>query len=124
MLKLCRVTKVKVLFLVLEYVFNFNLFEFSAAILEKSLFVFSISQSIRCNVVSKHKSIEWLEFMLNIIDLQSNPWFYMGVITAFQLQYPVIEYDSELATYHPLKPVPLPFSFYRLVYIYFPVKLV
>ena len=37
MLKLCRVTKVKVLFLVLVYVFNFNLFEFSAAILEKGL---------------------------------------------------------------------------------------
>ena len=37
MLKLCRVTKVKVLFLVLVYVFNFNLFEFSAAILDKGL---------------------------------------------------------------------------------------
>ena len=37
MLKLCRVTKVKVLFLVLVYVFDFNLFEFSAAILEKGL---------------------------------------------------------------------------------------
>ena len=37
MLKLCRVTKVKVLFLVLVYVFNFNLFEFSASILEKGL---------------------------------------------------------------------------------------
>ena len=38
MLKLCRVAEVKVLFLVLVYVFNFNLFEFSAAILEKGLF--------------------------------------------------------------------------------------
>ena len=37
MLKLCRVTIVKVLFLVLVYVFNFNLFEFSAVILEKGL---------------------------------------------------------------------------------------
>ena len=37
MLKLCRFTKVKVLFLVLVYAFNFNLFEFSAAILEKGL---------------------------------------------------------------------------------------
>ena len=37
MLKLCRVTKVKVLFLVLVYVFSFNLFEFSAANLEKGL---------------------------------------------------------------------------------------
>ena len=34
-LKLCRVTKVKVLFLVVVYLFNFNFFEFSAAILEK-----------------------------------------------------------------------------------------
>ena len=38
MLKLCRVTKVKVLFLVLVYVFNFDLPEFSAAILDKGLF--------------------------------------------------------------------------------------
>ena len=41
MLKLCRVTKVKVFFLVLVYILilaNFNLFEFSAAILEKGLF--------------------------------------------------------------------------------------
>ena len=37
MLKLCRVTKVKVLFLVLVYVFNVNLFEFSAVFLEKGL---------------------------------------------------------------------------------------
>ena len=37
MLKLCRVTKVNVLFLVLVYVFKFNLFEFSAAILENGL---------------------------------------------------------------------------------------
>ena len=38
MLKLCTVTKVKVFFLVLVYVFNFDLFEFLAAILEKGLF--------------------------------------------------------------------------------------
>ena len=37
MLHFCRVIKVKVLFLVLVYVFNFNLIEFSAAILEKGL---------------------------------------------------------------------------------------
>ena len=37
MLKLCRFTKVKVFFVVLVYVFNFNLSEFSAAILEKGL---------------------------------------------------------------------------------------
>ena len=34
-MKLCRITKVKVFFLVLVYVFNSHLFEFSAAILEK-----------------------------------------------------------------------------------------
>ena len=38
MLKLGRVTKVKVLFLVLVFVFNLDLFKFSAAILEKGLF--------------------------------------------------------------------------------------
>ena len=37
MLKLYRITKVKVLFLVLVYIFNFKLFEFSFAILEKGL---------------------------------------------------------------------------------------
>ena len=37
MLKLGRVTKVKVLFLVLAFVFHFDLFKFSAAILEKGL---------------------------------------------------------------------------------------
>ena len=39
MLRLCRVTKVKVFFLVLAYVFDFYLFEFLAAILEKGLLV-------------------------------------------------------------------------------------
>ena len=38
LLKLCRFTKAKVFFLVLVYVFNFDSFEFSAAILEKGLF--------------------------------------------------------------------------------------
>ena len=37
MLKLGRVTKVKVFFLVLVYFFNIDLFEFSAAILERGL---------------------------------------------------------------------------------------
>ena len=37
MLKLGRVTKVKLLFLVLVFVFNFDLFKRSAAILEKGL---------------------------------------------------------------------------------------
>ena len=38
MLKLGRVSKFKMLFLVLVLVFNFDLFKFSAAILEKGLF--------------------------------------------------------------------------------------
>ena len=37
MLKLGRVTKVKVLLLALVFVFNFDLFKFSVAILEKGL---------------------------------------------------------------------------------------
>ena len=43
MLKLGRVTKVKVLFLMLVFVFYFDLFQFSAAILEKGL-LFSLDQ--------------------------------------------------------------------------------
>ena len=42
MLKLGRVTKVKVLLLVLVYVFNIDLFEFSAAVLEKGLLFFLV----------------------------------------------------------------------------------
>ena len=38
MMKLGRVTKVKV-FLALVFVFNFDLFKFSAAILEEGLFI-------------------------------------------------------------------------------------
>ena len=37
MLKLGRITKFKMLFLALVFVFNFDLFKFSAAILEKGL---------------------------------------------------------------------------------------
>ena len=47
MLKLGRVTKVKVLFLVLVFVFNFDLFKFSAAILEKGLFVTEMFDSLQ-----------------------------------------------------------------------------
>ena len=46
MLKLRRVTKVKVFLLVLVYVFNFDLFEFSSAILEKGLLLFDITDLI------------------------------------------------------------------------------
>ena len=49
MLKLCRVTKVKVFFLVLVYVFNFDLFEFPAAILEKGLFIAQTIETWQAN---------------------------------------------------------------------------
>ena len=39
MMKLGRVTKFKMLFLVVVFVFNFDLFKFSAAILEKGLLI-------------------------------------------------------------------------------------
>ena len=45
MLKLGRITKDKVLSLVLVYVFNFDLFEFSAAILEKGLLEIDYSRA-------------------------------------------------------------------------------
>ena len=45
MLKLGRVTEVKVLFLVMMFVFNFDLFKISAAILEKGLLVLKICTS-------------------------------------------------------------------------------
>ena len=43
MLKLGRVTKFRMLFLVLVFVFNFNVFKFSVAILEKGLFLSFLS---------------------------------------------------------------------------------
>ena len=46
MLKLCGFTKVKVFFLVLVYYFNFDLFEFSDAILEKGILFWTIEFSI------------------------------------------------------------------------------
>ena len=60
-LKLCRVTKVIVLFLVLVYVFNFNLFEFSAAILEKRLF----TRRCICNVIFILKNSLIVLFLLS-----------------------------------------------------------
>ena len=61
MLKLCRVAKVKVLFLVLVHVFNCDLFEFLAAILEKGLLFYVCMLSLAlhnkkdspCNFKSK-----------------------------------------------------------------------
>ena len=48
-LKLCRVSKVKVFILALVYVFNFALFEFSAAILAKGL-LRNFSVELQANV--------------------------------------------------------------------------
>ena len=68
MLRLCRVTKLKMLFLVLVCVFNFNLFEFLAAILEKSLLTRAIDTANRtnkwvCANLAKHELVvntrEW-----------------------------------------------------------------
>ena len=47
MLKLCRVAKAMVFFLVLKYFFNSDLFEFAAAILEKGLL---LKQCVQSNV--------------------------------------------------------------------------
>ena len=51
MSKLGRVTKVKVLFLVLVFVFKFDLFKFLAAILEKGLLRFFLQPA---SVVLSH----------------------------------------------------------------------
>ena len=62
MLKLCRVTKVKVVFLVLVYVFNFDLFEFSATILEKGLLM--LHKSIRTNTYLGYLSATMIKFSI------------------------------------------------------------
>ena len=63
MLKLCRVTKVNVFFLVLVCVFNFtnfNLFKFSFAILEKGLLVTNgFTDQSACRLPAAH-SAKWL----------------------------------------------------------------
>ena len=64
MLNLCSVTKVKVFFLVLVYVFNFDLFEFSAAILEKRVYWVSSPRSplgilIGKTTTAKHSPWIW-----------------------------------------------------------------
>ena len=64
MLKLCRVTNVKVLFLVLVYVFNFNLFLFSAVILEKVLLLIAISCLFQLHFAQKLNLMQ-LSSMIN-----------------------------------------------------------
>ena len=55
LLKLGRVTKVEVLFLVLVFVFNFDLFKFSAAILEKGLLA-PLSLGVKNKQAYTHKT--------------------------------------------------------------------
>ena len=57
MLKLGRVTKFKMLFLELVFVFNFDLFKFSAAILEKGLLKLSESILFRCRCQKSPRGI-------------------------------------------------------------------
>ena len=56
LLKLWRVTKVKVFFLVLVYIYNFDLFEFSTATLKKSLFMFEPFRPLSEKLVNSSKS--------------------------------------------------------------------
>ena len=74
MLRLGRVTKLKMFFLVLVFVFNFDLFKFSAAILEKGLLWIS---SMNRNVASRPSSpchfggatqITWIERVFLLVD--------------------------------------------------------
>ena len=84
MLKLCRVTKVKVLFLVLAYAFNFNLFEFLAAILEKGLLLCPCNHNrlkqhnqpirIQCKLCNQHQVQE------NKCDQNIHDWFWFGLL--------------------------------------------
>ena len=60
MLKLCRVSKVKVLFLVLVCVFYFNLFEFSVAILEKGLLASEPIQQLKWKICIEFADRPWI----------------------------------------------------------------
>ena len=67
MLKLCRVTKVKVFFLVLVYIFNFNLYEFLVAILEKGL-INPMIHMYFCQNTHSPKGLCALEYQENTCD--------------------------------------------------------
>ena len=78
MLKLCRVTKLKVIFPVLVYVFNFDLFEFSAAILEKGLF------EVKFHLLSDareraHKSVDGV-LITQISSWMTSNLFYLSLL--------------------------------------------
>ena len=72
MLKLCKVIKVKVFFLVLVYVFNFDLFEFSAAILEKGLLLLSTTKDGKGERGSLGTRLETLKLILGALKIR--PW--------------------------------------------------
>ena len=72
MLKLGRFTKVKVLFLVLIYVFNFNLFEFSAAILEKGLLIFIDNINIGISLSPKLLPVQCREYASGPLDVDAD----------------------------------------------------
>ena len=93
MLKLRRVTKVKVLFLVLVFVFNFtaysNVFEFSAAILEKGLFTKTIIPFalVGCEVI-----ITNLHYTLVGYFITSYPTRAHGIIILLCIPLEIISY--------------------------------
>ena len=68
-LKLCRVTKIKMFFLMLVYVFNFDLLEFLAAILEKGLLVTS-----ECGWFSKWTVVQVDLFLLCYLLIRNVYW--------------------------------------------------
>ena len=101
MLKLGRVTKVKVLFLVLVFVFHFDLFKFSAAILEKGLLwpiggafireerggggalirrftVVKYHESTRTHLNQFHKILSFVKANNIKVDLRECDWFGCG----------------------------------------------
>ena len=63
MSKLGRVTKVKVLFLVLVFVFNFDLFKFLAAILEKGLLLEKLKYFTETNGKGKGNGKKLLSYL-------------------------------------------------------------
>ena len=89
MLKPCRVTKVKVFFLAVLYIFNLDLVEFSATILKKGLHVFLhnppnhleicynfLVQVFDLRVITYlEKSILWLQMRLVVVCPHKNTQF-------------------------------------------------
>ena len=64
-MKPCRVTKVKMLFLVVVFVFTFHLFKFSAAILEKGLLSYYQIVQVFSRKFIYLNCIDWYEDMID-----------------------------------------------------------